>query len=54
MIPGARIGWLSRVPAMYSGDRQNMALGSWDPRQADYLDFMSQQGEYWLFKVELE
>ncbi len=47
--------WLAQQGACYVfWGPAEQALGSWDPRQADYLDFMSQQGEYWLFKDEFE
>ena len=50
-----RRDWLAQQEVCYIfWGLAEQALGSWDPRQVEYLDFMSRQGEYWLFKVELE
>ncbi len=50
-----RRDWLAQQGACYVfWGPAEQALGSWDPHQAEYLGVMSQQGEYWLFKVEFE
>ena len=50
-----RKDWLGLQEACYVfWGPAEQALGSWDPRQAEYLSVMSQLGEYWLLKVELE
>ncbi|OGO30465.1 MAG: hypothetical protein A2Z16_02675 [Chloroflexi bacterium RBG_16_54_18] len=50
-----RRDWLALHGACYLfWGPAEQALGSWDPRQAEYLGMMSQLGEYWLFEVELE